>query len=146
MFICRMPRRTLLYLVVALLLGVGGLSAQELRLGADFVTLFDNTEYSGMRQQHSETLFSARLTPKVALDWELRNELVVAVDLNKDFGDNANMLSSKEIQFYYGYRTEQVRMIAGIFPRAEMRGLSSDIFFDRYHRFHHNRLSGVLAR
>ncbi|MBR5595687.1 MAG: hypothetical protein IKW47_05310 [Alistipes sp.] len=146
MFIYRMLRRSVLYLIVVLLLGVGGLSAQELRLGVDFVTLFDNTEYSGLKQPWSETLFSARLTPKTSLNWGERNELVVAVDLNKDFGDNANMFSSKDIQFYYGYCDEQVRMVAGIFPREEMRGLRSDIFFDRYHRFHHNRLSGVLAR
>lgn len=146
MFLSLMLRRTVLYVIVALLLGVGGLSAQELKLGVDFVTLFDNTEYSGMMQPKSETLFSARLTPKVSLNWDERNQLVVAVDLNKDFGDNSNVLSSKGIQFYYGYRTEQVRLLAGIFPREEMRGLRSDIFFDRYHRFHHNRLSGVLAR
>ena len=146
MFVSHMLRRCLLYLIVALLLGVGGLSAQELKLGVDFVTLFDNTEYSGLTQPKSETLFSARLTPKASLNWEKSNTLVVAVDLTKDFGDNVNMLSSKEIQIYYNYSTEQVQLFAGIFPREEMRGLRSDIFFDRYHRFHHNRLSGVMAR
>ena len=146
MFVSHMLRRCHLYLIVVLLLGVGGLSAQEFKLGVDFVTLFDNTEYSGLTQPKSETLFSARLTPKASLNWDERNQLVVAVDLTKDFGDNANMLSSKEIQIYYNYSAEQVQLFAGIFPREEMRGLRSDIFFDRYHRFHHNRLSGVLAR
>ena len=132
MFIFGMLRRSLLYFVVLLLLGVGSLSAQELKLGVDFVTLFDNTEYSGMTQQKSETLFGSRLTPKASLNWDKSNNLVVALDLTKDFGDNINILSSKELQLYYNYSAEQVKLFAGIFPREEMRGLRSDIFFDRY--------------
>lgn len=146
MFVSHMLRRSLLYLIVALLLGVGGLSAQELKLGVDFVTLFDNTEYSGLEEPFSETLFSTRLTPKATLGWEEGNEFVVAVDLTKDFGDNSNMLSNKRLQCYYSYTDKQLKLAMGIYPRAMMRGLRSDIFFDRTHRFNHNLLSGVLAR
>lgn len=146
MFIYRMFRCRFLHIVVALFVGLGALSAQDIKYGVDFVTLFDNTEYVPMKSQWSETIFSARLTPKVALGWDAGNELVVAVDLTKDFGDDKNMLSGKELQFYYGYSSEQVRLLAGIFPRGEMRGLRSDIFFDRSYRFFNNRISGVLAR
>lgn len=146
MFTYGMLRRRFIHIVITLLAGLGTLSAQEFKFGVDFVTLFDNTEYVPMEQQWSETIFSARLTPKVALDWNGGNELVVAVDLTKDFGDNANMLSSEEVQLYYSYHTKQVRLMAGIFPREQMRGLRSDIFFDRSYRFFNNRISGVLAR
>lgn len=141
-----MIRRCLILIAALALLGASHLSAQELRVGADYVTLFDNTEYAAMKNQRSETLFSARLTPKMTLSWDRYNKLVVAVDLTKDFGDYLNLLSSKQVQFHYGYSTEQLSLLAGIFPRTEMRGVQSDIFFDRAHRFNHNLLSGVLAR
>ena len=104
MFAYGMLRRRFIHIAITLLAGLGTLSAQEFKFGVDFVTLFDNTEYVPMEQQWSETIFSARLTPKVALDWNGGNELVVAVDLTKDFGDNANMLSSEEVQLYYSYQ------------------------------------------
>ena len=132
--------------VLALVAGVNTLMAQELKYGVDFVTLFDNTEYAGMQQQWSETLFSARITPKVALNWDGGNELVVASDFTRDFGHKTDFVSSTNLHFYYGYRAPQVRLMAGIFPRSEMRGLRSELFFDRHYRYYHNTLSGVLAR
>ena len=107
MFSYGMLRRRFIHIAITLLAGLGTLSAQEFKYGVDFVTLFDNTEYVSMEQQWSETIFSARSTPNVALDWNGGNELVVAVDLTKDFGDNANMLSSEEVQLYYSYHTNR---------------------------------------
>ena len=57
-------------LLLALVCGGGyTLYAQELRLGVDFATLFDNTEYASMRGVNSGTLFGARITPQVGLRW-----------------------------------------------------------------------------
>ena len=120
--------------------------AQELKYGVDFITLFDNTEYAGMETKWSETLFSARLTPKVGLCWSEGSELVVAADFTRDFGHKTNFMSDTNLHFYYGYCAPQVRLLAGIFPRSQMRGLQSDLFFDRHYRYYHNTLSGVLAR
>ena len=141
-------RKLRLYVVafLALVAGVNTLVAQELSYGVDFVTLFDNTEYAGMQQKWSETLFSARITPKVALNWNGGNELVVASDFTRDFGHKTDFVSNTNLHFYYGYRAPQVRLLAGIFPRSEMRGLRSELFFDRHYRYYHNTLSGVLAR
>lgn len=132
--------------VLALVAGVNTLVAQELDYGVNFVTLFDNTEYAGMEHQWSETLFSARLTPVAKLKWESGNELVVASDFTRDFGHETDFMSDTNIQFYYRYKAPQVRLLAGIFPRTEMRGLKSDLFFDHNYRYYHNTLSGVLAR
>lgn len=141
--------RKLRLLIIAILALVGGgnlLMAQELDYGVGFVTLFDNTEYAGMEHQWSETLFSSRLTPKVKLGWEDGNELVVASDFTRDFGHDTDFVSDANIQFYYGYSAPQVRLLAGIFPRTQMRGLQGDLFFDHSYRFYNNTLSGVLAR
>ena len=148
MFILTTMRKLRLYVVtiLALVAGVNTLMAQELKYGVDFVTLFDNTEYAGMQQQWSETLFSARLTPKVAMNWDGGNELVVASDFTRDFGHMTDFVSNTNLHFYYGYRAPQVRLMAGIFPRSQMRGLQSELFFDRHYRYYHNTLSGVLAR
>lgn len=135
-------------MVIALLLLLGATcaKAQELRIGADFVTLFDNKEYSSMEFDNSWTLFSARLTPKVGASWAKHNELMFAVDLVQDFGSSAKFLSDVNVQLYYGYRSEQLTLMAGIFPRSNMRGLDTSLFFDRYYRYYHNRIGGVLAR
>ena len=148
MFILTTMRKLRLYVVtiLALMAGANTIMAQELKYGVDFVTLFDNTEYAGMQQQWSETLFSARLTPKVSLNWDGGNELVLASDFTRDFGHKTDFVSDTNLHFYYGYRAPQVRLMAGIFPRSEMRGLRSELFFDRHYRYYHNTLSGVLAR
>ena len=142
-----MPKlRRFIVAILALLSYVYTTMAQELKYGVDFITLFDNTEYAGMETQWSETLFSARLTPKVGLVWSEGSELVVASDLTRDFGHKTDFVSDVNLHFYYGYRVPQVRLLAGIFPRSEMRGLQGDLFFDRHYRYYNNVLSGVLAR
>ena len=142
-----MPKlRRIIVAILALLSYVHTTMAQELKYGVDFMTLFDNTEYAGMETQWSETLFSARLTPKVGLAWSEGSELVVASDFTRDFGHKTDFVSNTNLHFYYGYNAPQVRLLAGIFPRSEMRGLQSDLFFDRHYRYYNNTLSGVLAR
>jgi len=137
---------TYVFAVVTLILGVANATAQELRLGVDFTTLFDNKEYAGMTIDESGTLFSARLTPKVGVAWSERNELMFAVDMVQDFGHDAKFLSDANVQLYYAFRAPRVTVLAGIFPRSEMRGLSTPLFFDRDYRYYDNRIGGVLAR
>ena len=121
---------------MALMLCVVGTSAQELRIGADFTTLFDNKEYAGMAIDESGTLFSARLTPKVGVAWSERNELMFAVDMVQNFGHDAKLLSDANVQLYYAFRAPRVTLMAGIFPRSEMRGLNTPLFFDSDYRYH----------
>lgn len=142
-------RRVLRYIIAVLALVVGGgytTSAQELRLGVDFTTLFDNREYASIGLDSSGTLFSARLTPKVGVQWAKYNELMFAADLVQDFGHKSRFLSDVNVQLYYAYRAPRVKLFAGIFPRSEMRGLDSPLFFDRDYRYYANRIGGVLAR
>lgn len=129
-----------------LLAGASRVVAQELRVGADFVTLFDNKEYATMKFETSGTLFSARLTPKVGIAWDERNELMFGAEMLQDFGHDSDFLSDKRVQMYYAFRAPRVTLLAGIFPRAEMRGLATPMFFDRDRRYYNNTLSGVLAR
>lgn len=149
-FIGRPMRRFMLHIALLVVLLVGGgsgtLTAQELRLGADFTTLFDNREYAGMEFDESGTLFSARLTPEVGVVWAKYNELTFAVDMVQDFGHNSKFLSDANVQLYYAYRAPRMKVLAGIFPRSEMRGLSSPLFFDRDYRYYNNRIGGVLVR
>ena len=127
---------------------VGGgyaLSAQELKLEADFTTLFDNKEYAEMKGVDSGTLFGARLTPMVGVEWQERNNLMVGADLYQDFG-HKKFLSKAKLQLYYAYNAPRVKLYAGIFPRSAMKGLRSPLFFDPAYRFYNNSISGVLAR
>ena len=142
-----MPR-VFRYLMLLLALVNGGgyaLFAQELKLGVEFATLFDNTEYASMKNVSSGTLFGARLTPQVGLEWQERNELMVGADLYQDFGHD-KFLSDAKLQIYYAYKAPKVKLYAGIFPRSAMRGLRSPLFFDPSYNYYNNSISGVLAR
>ena len=141
-------RRFVAYILLTFATLVGGgyaLSAQELKLQADFTTLFDNKEYAEMKGIDSGTLFGARLTPMVGVEWQERNSLMVGADLYQDFGHN-KFLSKAKLQLYYAYKALQVKLYAGIFPRSAMRGLSTPLFFDPAYCYYNNSISGVLAR
>ena len=147
-FVDSLMSRVFRYLLLVIALVCGGgytLSAQELKLGVDFATLFDNTEYASLDNTTSGTLFGARLTPQVGLEWQDRNQLMVGADLYQDFGHD-RFLSKAKLQLYYAYKAEKVRLYAGIFPRTAMRGLQSPLFFDPAYCYYNNAISGVLAR
>ncbi len=140
------PRRNLFAALLAAALCAGGsLSAQELIVGADFATRFDNREYSGNAFSPSETFFSARLTPVFGVGWDDRNRLMIAVDLWQDFGDGAKFLTEAKPQMYYRFDAPHVTASAGIFPRTLLLGSYSEAFFSSDVLFYENRLSGVLA-
>lgn len=148
-FVGKPMRRVITYIVAIVattLWGSQTLSAQELRLGADFTTLFDNKEYAGMEGDISGTLFSARLTPHVGIEWREHNELMFGVDLVQNFGHKSKFLSDVNVQLYYGYTGDRLKLYAGIFPRTKMQGLDSPLYFDRSYRYYNNRIGGVLAR
>ncbi len=123
---------------------------------ADFTTYFDNKEYASIDNSLSETLFSARLTPKVSLDWSSMPEgneygfrahsLVFGVDMFQDFGHNSKFLSDVKVQMYYNFSTPSVDIFAGIFPRSKMFGMRSTLFFDHDYRYYNNRIQGLLIR
>lgn len=141
-------RRLMRYIVVVLALAIATprLSAQELVVGADFTTLFDNTEFSPMEHYNSETLFSARLTPKIGVKWHNHNELIFGADMVQDFGHDSKFLSDVNVEMYYALKHPKAKLFAGIFPRKEMRGLRSPIYFDPAYLYYNNRIGGVLAR
>ena len=134
--------RVFRYLVLVFALVCGGgytLSAQELKLGVDFATLIDNTEYAPMEGVSSGTLFGARLTPQVGLKWQERNTLMVGADLYQDFGDK-RFLSAAKLQLYYAYEAPKLKLYAGIFPRSAMKGLHAPLFFDPAYCYYNNNL------
>ncbi len=67
---------------------VTGASAQQIIAGADFATRFDNREYADNTFNQPQTLFSARLTPRVGVEWMKKNRLVVGVELLQNFGQH----------------------------------------------------------
>ena len=141
-------RRFATYILLTLVAFIGGgytISAQELSCDINFTTLFDNTEYASMKGVESGTLFGARLTPQVGLEWQEWNQLMVGADLYQDFGHN-KFLSKAKLQLYYAYNAPEVKLYAGIFPRSAMSGLRSPLFFDPSYCFYNNSISGVLAR
>ena len=140
-------------LFIVLLLFVGGFftaQAQELLLGADFTTHFDNREYADMTFDESQTIFAARLSPFVGVEWMQKNRFVVGAELLQNFGQHTahgdRFLTDVKPVMYYRFKTPKVQAVAGIFTRDELMGDYSAAFFSDSTVFFHNRLSGFMGR
>ena len=90
-----------IFLVVTALIMVATVKAQEnmkMLLGVGFDTFFDNTEYTGTNLAASSgTIFSARLTPKIGIEWNEKNSLVIGADLYADFGNETKPALQTEL-------------------------------------------------
>jgi len=134
-----------LFPLAAFLFAGGGLRAQEIVVGADFTTRFDNREYASNTFDESKTLFSARLSPRVGVQWDGKNRLVFGVDLLQHFGDHEKFLSDAKPLMYYRFHTEHVQAYAGIFDRKALMGDYSRAFFSDSMTFYSNRIAGFLG-
>ncbi len=145
-----MSRRKVLALALALMISGGGLHAQKILVGADFETRFDNREYANNELNEPQTLFSARLTPRIGIEWQEKNQLVLGAEMLQNFGQynpqGDPFLSDVKPLMYYRFKTPNVQANAGIFNRKELMGDYSAAFFSDSTRFYHNRLSGFLGR
>ena len=145
-----MPLKRILTLACAILMAGGGLHAQEVIVGADFATRFDNREYANNTFNESQTLFSARLTPYIGVEWMKKNRLIVGVEMLQHFGQYTphgdRFLSDVKPLMYYEFRTKNVQANAGIFDRKKLLGDYSAAFFSDSVRFYHNRLAGFMGQ
>lgn len=145
-----MSFRKAILLTLALVIWGGSLKAQKLLVGADFETRFDNREYANNTFNESQTLFSARLTPRIGVEWQEKNQLFLGVEMLQNFGQYTpqgdRFLSDVKPLMYYRFKTANVQANAGIFNRKELMGDYSTAFFSDSTRFYHNRLSGFLGR
>ena len=141
-----MSLKKVLTFALALFITGGGLQAQKLIVGADFTTRFDNREYANNDFNESQTLFSARLTPRIGVEWMGKNRLVVGVDLLQDFGNDTRFLTKARPIVYYQFNSKNVQANAGIFDRKELMGDYSPALVSDSVAFYHNRQSGFLGR
>lgn len=140
---------TYLLLMVAVLFCTSEAAAQEdmkLLVGADFDTYFDNREYSGSEIGKSGTLFSARLTPTLGVEWNKHNRLVFAVDMWSNFGDDTKFISKARPQAYYQFENSKVTAAAGIFSREKMMGDYTELILSDSVRFYENRVQGLMGQ
>ena len=144
-----MSLKKVLTFALALFITGGGLQAQKLIVGADFTTRFDNREYANNDFNESQTLFSARFTPRIGVEWMEKNRLIFGVDLLQNFGQHNGarepFLSDVKPLIYYQFNSKNVQANAGIFDRKELLGDYSRAFFSDSTAFYHNRLSGFLG-
>ncbi len=133
-------------LILSAILYTAATQAQHLIAGADFATRFDNREYVNNEFNESQTLFSARLTPRAGVEWAGKNQLTAGVDLLENFGDDNGFITKARPIFYYEFNNGKVQTNAGIFGRRELQGDYSPAFFSDSVVFYHNRLSGFMGR
>ncbi|MBP3289808.1 MAG: hypothetical protein J6L75_02425 [Alistipes sp.] len=143
----RFLRHILLLFACAICCGAAyGQENMRVLAGVDFTTYFDNFEYTGTTLGESGTIFSARFTPKVGIEWNERNSLIVGADLFTDFGKDSRFISKARPQVYYRFASPKVRAYAGIFDRKEMVGYYSELFFSDEVRYYENRVQGIMGQ
>lgn len=120
--------------------------AQSIIVGADFTTMFDNREYSANEFGTSQTLFSARLTPRVGVEWAEKNRVVFGLDMRQDFGHNDAFLSKVRPLMYYQFNTDNVTATAGIFDVKELKGNYPRAMVSDSMLFYENRIQGLMGR
>ena len=94
-----MSLKKVLTFALALFITGGGLQAQKLIVGADFTTRFDNREYANNDFNESQTLFSARLTPRIGVEWMDKNRLIF--DRKELLGDYSLAFFGDSTAFYH---------------------------------------------
>lgn len=132
-----------IFLTLSLTLATLTIMAQELVVGTEFETRFDNREYSSCDFSESTTIFGVGFSPEVGIQWAEKNRLMVGMNLTHDFGDE-NGISSVEFMVYYQFNHPNWGINAGIFPRSKMIGTYSEAFFDDKTSFYHDPLQGLL--
>ncbi len=140
-----MSLKKILLLATVLCVAISA-QAQKIIVGADFSTRFDNREYANNTFDESQTLFSARLTPMVGVEWQKKNRLVFGVDLLQNFGDDTEFLSKVRPVMYYQFNTDNVQANAGIFDRKALMGSYGAAFFSDSVAYYHNRISGFMGQ
>lgn len=132
-------------LLLFAVLCAASVQAQNIIVGADFATRFDNREYSANEFGTSQTLFSARLTPYVGVQWDEKNRLIAGVELLQNFGEDSKSIKVSTV-LYYRFRAQKAAANAGIFQRKELMGDYSPAFFSDSTVFYHNLISGFMGR
>lgn len=173
-YICRMTQKLRLmkyncYIIISLLLmllpsvSMSDAAAMD-RINAkdriqflydvDFDFRFDNREYDPSGFSPSMTVFGARLTPTVGLrvrdGKKSAHNLVLGVDIMKDFGSQKDWDLFKEILFYYDWdktfgKTE-FSLMAGIIPRKYMSDGYSPAYFSDSLKFYDTNIEGLLLK
>ncbi len=117
--------------------------AQKFLWEIGFDGRFDNREY-GSAIAPDGTIFGAKLSPQVGLEWGEGNALMAGIDLRADFGQREFPLP--EGVFYYRYSDRRFKAFAGILPRKNMIGEYPFAFFSDSIRFCDNNIEGVLLQ
>ena len=116
---------------------------------------FDNREFYKSRFSNSMTIFGARLTPAVGLEFMqndgTRHRVMTGIDVMKDFGDSVSVKNMfRELTLYYNmekhFGDNVFEMYAGIFPRKSLEGRWGQEFFSDSLTFYDNNLEGLLLK
>lgn len=122
--------------------------SQEVIVGAEFDTYFNNLEFTPCQfGGASETFFTARLTPFVGIEFAEGHSIVFGAELWQNMGElDEKFLSEIQPLMYYKFESERADAMAGIFDNRELKGdYSLAIFSDEY-KFYRNRIMGFMGR
>jgi len=151
----KLPLRLLIILTTSVLSLALHAKDRDVKFACDagFEMNFDNRELYRSRFSRSMTVFAARLTPSVGLDYRQNSNtshrLMLGVDVMKDFGAKGRDVLG-EVTLHYNLEKDfgetALSLYAGVFPRSRMLDLYSEAFISDSLRFYDNNIEGLLVQ
>jgi len=120
-----------------------GLFAQELQWKAGLNYFFDNTEFMKSSLTRDQTMNGVHFSPELGLKWDSVHSVFAGTDVLKISGsqqyiDKVNLIA------YYQFKTPDVLLKAGAFPRNELLSNYSDLFFQDSIGYFHPLMEGIF--
>lgn len=140
--------------IICLLVAVLSSAKTSFVYDVGFEMNFDNREFYKSAFSRSMTIFGARLTPEIGLEFvpgtDMSHRLMVGADMMKDFGTSLQKDIFRELTLYYTMEKDfgdtDMTLHAGIFPRRKMEGYYSEVFFSDSLKFYDSNLEGILLK
>jgi hypothetical protein len=119
--------------------------SERLYLDLAFGFDFDNTEYLGSDLGVSETLFGISLAPSLRYEWNEKHSLAVGASAQKWFGSK-RFVDDIKLVAYYKFKSPRFTALTGLFPRNELIGDYSEVFFTSIWKTKNNLAQGATLQ
>jgi hypothetical protein len=119
--------------------------SERLYLDLAFGFDFDNTEYLGSDLGVSETLFGISLAPSLRYEWNEKHSLAVGASAQKWFGSK-RFVDDIKLVAYYKFKSPRFTALTGLFPRNELIGDYSEVFFTSIWKTKNNLVQGATLQ
>jgi hypothetical protein len=131
------------FILLCILFFQFSLTAQELKWSAGLNYFFDNTEYAQSTLTKDQTMTGVHFSPEIGLFVDSVHSFYVGTDLLK-VGGSQNFIDIAQPIAYYYYKSGNISLYTGAFPRSDLLSNYSDLFFQDSINYFRPILQGIF--